>query len=130
MPAERTGNLPGRRCFCGRKEHIGMQVLRSQATCRSDLHSSFDHRWWPGDIGFPAIKILQVVGNGIGHEAVAPARFRRSIGEDRREAQVRVPLRQPFEVVHQIEIAFAARAKNGREPAASSPGTLPLRRSL
>lgn len=88
-----------------------MQVLRPQPACRAYLHSRFDHRWWPGDIGFAAIKILQVLGDGIGHGAGAPAGPQRSIGEDGREAQVGVPLRQPLEMVDEIEIALATRAE-------------------
>ena len=100
-----------RRYLFGRKEHIRMQVFRPQPSCRTDLHGSFDHGWWPGDIGFPAIEIQQVLVNRIGHEATAPARIQLSIGEDGREGQVGVPLRQIFEMVDEIEISGVARAE-------------------
>ncbi len=99
------------RCLSGREEHIGMQVGGPQPAFRNDLHSRFDHRWRASDIGFPAVEILEVLDDGIGHEACASARFQWSIGEDGRESKVGVPLRQILKMVDEIEIAAAARTE-------------------
>ena len=59
----------------------------------------------------PAIKILEVLGEGVGYETGAPLHRRRCIGEDGRKGQVGVTLRQSYEMVDEIEIAFAAHAE-------------------
>ena len=39
-----------------------MQILRPRSALFCDLHGRFNHQQRSGDIGFPAIKILQIIG--------------------------------------------------------------------